>query len=399
MSPARLDSAKLSAARLWATHQMPYLAAALFAAPVHPAIGSGTVAVDASWKVHADPDVVERLPVEQMGRLLLHLIGHLLREHSDRAAALGLPDAGSPEAWNRAADAEINDDLHPLGLVPEPADDLPADLGHQAGQLAETYLATARPPRRWDCGSGCDNQPRPWDEAQGQSRPGDGLLGAEQAALLRLGAAAAIQHAHNQQPGTVPGGWLRWAERILPSRVDWRRLLAAEIRAGIFSVAGAVDYTYRRPSRRSRVSPRVILPALHRPVPQVAVVCDTSGSMHEQLLARALAEIEGILTKAGLRSAQLRVLAVDTVVHAARTVTKAAQVELLGGGGTDMGAGIQAAAALKPRPSIIIVLTDGYTPWSDRPPNGIHVIVGLLAQHHAMPLPPTPSWARTIRID
>ncbi|MGH9114821.1 MAG: vWA domain-containing protein [Acidimicrobiales bacterium] len=399
MSAPRLDASKIAAARLWATNQMPYLASAIFAAPVLAASDSATVAVDRSWQIHADPNTVDGLTVEQLGRLLLHLIGHLVREHADRAAALGLPDVGSPEAWNRAADAEINDDLHPLGLLPDVAPDLPGGLKQADGLLAENYFTVATPPRRWDCGSGCDDQRRQWDVQTVDGLPRGACLDAEQAAMLRLGIAAAIQQANNQLPGTVPGGWMRWAENLLPSKVDWRRLLAAEIRAGIFSVAGAVDYTYRRPSRRFRVSPRVVLPALHRPVPEIVVVCDTSGSMHDELLARALAEIEGILTKAGLRSRQLRVLAVDTAVHTARRVSRAAQVQLVGGGGTDMGAGIEAAAASRPKPSIVIVVTDGFTPWPDRPPKGIHVIVGLLAQHHGMALPPAPSWARTIVIE
>ena len=43
-------------------------------------------------------------------------------------------------------------------------------------------------------------------------------------------------------------------------------------------------------------------------------------------------------------------------------------IRLEGGGGTDMGAGLDAAAALRPRPDLIIVLTDGFTPWRPAPP-------------------------------
>ena len=91
------------------------------------------------------------------------------------------------------------------------------------------------------------------------------------------------------------------------------------------------------------------------------MVCDTSGSMTEDLLAAALAEVDGLLRSLGL-ARQLRVLACDTAVAPARRITSARQVELVGGGGTDMGAGIAAAAALRPRPAVTVVLTDGYTP-------------------------------------
>lgn len=34
----------------------------------------------------------------------------------------------------------------------------------------------------------------------------------------------------------------------------------------------------------------------------------------------------------------------------------------------DIAAGIEAAAALRPRPAVIVVLTDRFTPWPGRPP-------------------------------
>ena len=149
---------------------------------------------------------------------------------------------------------------------------------------------------------------------------------------------------HGREAGNVPAGLLRWAEQLLEPAVDWRKALAAELRRAVADTAGAVDYSYRRPSRRASVAGHVVLPALRRPVPDIAVVCDTSGSMSEDLLAAALAEVEGLLRAVGL-ARQLRVLACDTAVGPVRRVSSARQVELVGGGGTDMGAGIAAAGA------------------------------------------------------
>lgn len=389
-SPA-LDQHKFAAARLRATAKFPYLASAVFACSVRSEPGSGTIAVDRSWQLRADPAVVAGFSVEQLARLITHLCAHLIRDHGDRANRLGIAIEGRRAHWNRAADAEINDDLAAAGCVPEVAPELPADLECEVGRLAEHYFDDGTDgPRRWDCGSGAD----------GCERPGDGRgIGPQQAELLRLGVAADIQRYAGQHPGTVPGGWLRWAESVLPSRVDWRRVLAAEVRRAVAAVAGMVDYSYRRPSRRAHLSPEIVTATLHRPVPEVAIVCDTSGSMHDALLARALAEVEGVLTRGGLRGRQLRVLAVDTAVHAVKRVSRATQVALAGGGGTDMGAGIEAAAALRPRPSIVIVLTDGFTPWPERPPPGVRVIVGLLSQGPRIPQWDPPEWARVVVID
>jgi len=391
---------KVAAARLWAATKFPYLASALFASTVVLQPGCETISVDRQWRIYADPALLESLSAVELGKLYVHLIGHVLREHAERADFMRVREEKSREAWNRATDAEINDDLADQDAVPQVASELPADLSCGNGQLAEAYLPHAGAARRrWDCGSGCDNGNRPWDSSGSAGTNEDQGIGAQQAQLLRLGVAAEIQRQDGQLPGSVPAGLMRWAESILPSRVDWRRVLAAEIRNGIASVAGNVDYTYRKPSRRAGSAPDVVLPAMHRPVPDVAIVCDTSGSMHDELLARALSEVEGILARGGLRSAQVRVLAVDTNVHAVRRVTTARQVLLAGGGGTDMGEGIRAAAALRPRPSVIVVLTDGFTPWPTAPPRGIRVVVGLLKQYVTQPRVLAPPWARTVEIE
>lgn len=368
---------------------MPYLASALFAADIRATPDSGTIAVDRHWHVLADPAVASELTVAEMGALLLHLIGHLLRDHADRAELAGVSEH---DLWNVCADAEVNDDL-PDAVPLSRAATMPADLGQRPHRLTEEYYAGATGHPRpssgsWDCGSGADGKPRPGD--------GDDGIDASASALLQLSVAAEIQKAA-REPGTVPAGWQRWAEALLPTKVDWRRVLAAEIRRAVSYVAGRVDYSYRRPSRRGAAALPAILPTLIRPVPEVAVVCDTSGSMTGDLLEQALVEVEGILTRGGLPSGSLRVLAVDTTVHAVRRVSRASQVMLAGGGGTDMGAGIAAAAALKPRPSIVVVLTDGYTPWPSRPPRGIRVVVGLL-NFPGMPIPGAPEWARTVVI-
>ena len=395
----------LAAARLWATDRFPYLATGLFGAEVVPAPGSGTVSVDESWRMRADPELTAHWTPAQLGSVLVHHVCHLLRTHGERAQAAGVsaPDA---RLWIQAADAEINDDLVPAGLDLPGRPVLPADLGAPDGLLAEQYFqasTTARSAENknedgaakkmsmaaagdWlDCGSGADGVPRPDDGPP--ARP------AWQADLLRRQVAQDVV-AHSKQAGDVPGGLLRWAQEILNPKINWRKVLAAELRRAVAEVAGAVDYSYRRPSRRAAVAGNVVLPALRRPVPDVAVVCDTSGSMTEDLLAAALAEVEGLLRALGL-ARQVRVLACDYAAGPARRVSSARQIQLVGGGGTDMGAGIAAAVALRPRPAITVVLTDGYTPWPPAAPKGTRVVIGLLGAG----APDAPAWARSVRVE
>lgn len=403
----RLDQRKLGAARVFATSRYPYLATALFATPVRPAVNSATIAIDRRWCIHADPKVVREMSAPELGRLIVHLVSHVLREHGSRALRAGVPgDVADPVAWNRATDAEINDDLEPTFMVPDSAPELPSSFGAENGRLAEQYYELAHGgDRQWDCGSGSDGVIRPWDsETDDAHGPARGVSERD-GDWLRLAVAAELQRAEAAEPGTVPAGWIRWAQQVLPSRTDWRRVLAAEIHAGVTRALGMVDYSYSRPSRRAEASPSVVLPSLHRPLPDVAIVCDTSGSMTDDLLGRVLVEVESLLQRVGLRDTHVRVLSCDADVHSVRRVSRGSQVELLGGGGTDMGEGIAQAVGLTPRPSIVVVLTDGLTPWPDDPPRGVRVIVGLLAPtgepvrfRHFGPLAP-PSWARVVRIE
>jgi predicted metal-dependent peptidase len=392
----------LAAARVWAASKFPYLATGVFGAQVVAQAGSGTVSVDESWRMHADPELTAGWTAAQLGSVLIHHVCHLLRTHGERAQGTGVrPDEAAD--WVRAADAEINDDLVPAGLDLPGNPVLPRDLRADDGLLAEQYFdairrrAAADP--RWG-GGGADNQARsgPWLDcgsgADGIPRPGQGTGGLPpwQAELLQRQVAQDVM-AHGKLPGTVPAGLLRWAEEVLTPKVNWRAVLAAELRRAVAEVSGAVDYSYRRPSRRSAVAGPVVLPALRRPVPEVAVVCDTSGSMTEDLLAMVLAEVEGLLRALGL-ARQVRVLACDAAVAPVQRVSSARQVELIGGGGTDMGAGIGAAAALRPRPAVTVVLTDGYTPWPAVAPKGMRVVVGLLGEG----APEAPWWTRSVRV-
>jgi predicted metal-dependent peptidase len=108
------------------------------------------------------------------------------------------------------------------------------------------------------------------------------------------------------------------------------------------------------------------------------------------MLSQALAEISGILKSLGQREG-VHVLACDAEVQACRQVFRPEQVQLAGGGGTDMGTGLEAAARLRPAPQVCIVITDGHTPWPDTAPRGMKVIVALTGEGE------TPEWAKTIR--
>jgi predicted metal-dependent peptidase len=179
---------------------------------------------------------------------------------------------------------------------------------------------------------------------------------------------------------------------LAPPAVPWQQVLRGAVRGVLASEAGRTDYTYKRPSRR-RI-PGVILPGMRSPSLGVAMVVDTSGSMGTEQLGAALAEIGGVLSSAGVSRERVHVLACDAAAAAPQRVRAVSDIRLTGGGGTDMRIGIEAAARLRPQPNVIIVLTDGITPWPDQPP-GPRLVCAVIS-----PSPPrgTPEWAVTVHV-
>lgn len=156
------------------------------------------------------------------------------------------------------------------------------------------------------------------------------------------------------------GAWLDWAKNVIEPKIDPRSKLLILVRGAVDQVTGLGEYTYRRPNRRSSAdSP---LPASMAPVPRISVIIDTSGSMGDQDLGLALGIIGKVLKSLPNRDG-VRVLCGDAELQTASKVFTPKTIDLKGGGGTDMGELIKQAAAEKPAPQLILVATDGITPW------------------------------------
>lgn len=411
-SGAELDGHKLAAARLMATNHYPYLASAIFASPVLPAPGLNGVVIDRWWRVHADPQVIAHASVAEIAGELLHLTSHVLRDHAARADEIGLREPAELHHWVDAADAEITDDF-PTDTARVADRVAPGDLDLGPGRLAEEYYrrGSVREGATNDCGSGAHGAIPEWEPPPPPPRPSDpdkskpseassGIAKTEQE-LLRQKVASDIAQADHE---AVSPNLREWARSQLEKPVDWRRELAALLRQAISATAGAVDYSYRRPSRRASASHGVIMPSLQQPTVEVAVVCDTSASVSDHMLGQAIVEVDTLLRSHAVRS--VRVLSCDDQVQTVEQASRGRELTLLGGGGTDMAIGIDAAMDQRPQPDLLVVLTDGYTPWPSDPPRA-RTIVGLLGADdssdmiagttYSSPIEP-PEWARTVHI-
>jgi hypothetical protein len=119
------------------------------------------------------------------------------------------------------------------GAPRQPEDTVtPASLAVSKCDLFEQYVRELRPEMlngwlAWlDCGSGAHGGYADWELGEDGAHP----LGEYEAAAIRIRVRDAIRRGW----GTVPAGWERWAEGIAEPTEDWRALLGAAFRAGIF---------------------------------------------------------------------------------------------------------------------------------------------------------------------
>ncbi|MFF3559207.1 VWA-like domain-containing protein [Streptomyces sp. NPDC002574] len=404
-----LDREKLFAARLQAARARPYLATALFALHTVESPRVPTMAVDRHWRCYVSPAFVDRTPVEELAGVWVHEISHLLRDHhgrSDRfAREHGLTGPGERLRMNIAADCEINDDIYGDGLVRPEGAVVPASLGLPQGRLMEDYLrrfglVPLTHSIAWlDCGSGADGLDRAWDLGP---EGADGLSEQERDAV-RFRVAQGIAG----RPGSAPKGWQRWAEEAFHPPQPWRELLGAAVRSAASGPGTGEDYTYGRPSRRSAGVPGVVLPSLRRRPPRVCVVIDTSASVSDTELGSALLEVAAISRAVGGRRDMVTVVPCDASARVVHPLCRGEGIPLVGGGGTDLRTGFATALRTRPRPDVVVVLTDGQTPWPEAAP-ACRTVVGLFPRQFSssddhennpfyVPDKP-PDWARVVEI-
>jgi predicted metal-dependent peptidase len=373
-------SRALQAARVRASYQRPYFAPALFNLIPVRTDQIASMAVDSHWRLYYNDDWVKAHTVEENAAVLIHEVSHLVRDHQARKQAASVNNG---TLWNTATDCEINDDLIAEGL-PLPDDPpQPGSYGLLNGENAETYYRQLlKPPRAGDtaasagsaqivhdCGSGAHGEWRPWELPADDGSPG-GVPGVDpvKAQLVRREVAHRILD-RSGDAGDVSLGWRRWASVVLTPKVDYMATIRHAVRKALRdSTLGRYDRTYIRPHRRQACYGEFLMPSFHQPRPRPGFLIDTSSSMEDTQLARAVAELGGLTRQLGYAS-EVIVACCDVVVHDVRKVFNAARLELYGGGGTDIGAGLQWFTERKIDPiDLLVIVSDCHTPWPQEAP-------------------------------
>lgn len=404
---------RIMAARILAQSRWPYVSTLLYSLKLVESDPREvpTMAVDTGWRLYYSPDFVISESAEALATVLLHECMHCMLEHGRRFEALPIAQKNNM-IWNLAGDCAINQvlddarmpwtEVTPVRYINVEEEGVDRSMSTEAAYRTMVAYRAAHPEKQssHDCGSVSGGSNREYElEPEDENSPATPVN--QQENILDSVSSAVIEA--QKRGDNVPEALVRVARDRLEPTLDWKKLLAFNLRAAISNVAGRRDYTYARPSRRqaaiNQSGTNFVLPAMRQPQPPcVGIVLDTSGSISHDTLDLYLSEIRGIFTAVGISSG-IWVLPCDAKVHEVEKIRSfdLTKLRIRGGGGTDMRVGIEAALRIRPRVNIIVVLTDGATPWPESKPVGSILYLAVLttksfASH-------VPHWMTTVVIE
>lgn len=378
--------------RLATYEWLPYLSDMVYALTPTERPGIGTMAVDKYARLYYDPDFVRQLTKEEGTWVILHEVSHLcLRHHARSELIFGKnpPTSSATEDFNIAADLCVYELLEAFNKH------MPTKLGQLVtmewakskypgivpGSTVEEYFSVIHQQREEDEQGSDDGDQEgsgPDDDDDQDQGDGDGFQGGSAAdgiereyelppddnwqgfvedEILRR-----IERKISEQeyPGKVAGTFADSIRNHLrPAPDPWKLLRGMVGRVAANSRISPV-HTYHRRNRRQHAYPDMpLLKGVKHESPKAVAIVDTSGSMTNEALGKALNAIAQ-----GVRSlGSLRVVYGDTRVCGDVEMSKMpTSFTFTGRGGTDMCPLIEHAIN-EHDPDLICVVTDGYTPW------------------------------------
>ncbi len=191
-----------------------------------------------------------------------------------------------------------------------------------------------------------------------------------------------VQEAVSQNPGKVPGHLEAAIEALKKPIVRWRQLL----RLYMGQHLGNSRVTFSRQNRRR---PAFGNPGIsHRAAAQITCIIDTSGSVSDDMLEQYFGEIESMAHRAKINVLQWDHDFQGYDRHYRKHGWK--KFKINGRGGTDMVAPYTWLEKNRAVGDVVILLTDGYTPWPD--PKNYPCIFCITTDAEG------PKWGQTLRI-
>lgn len=391
--------AKIEAGRFIVTKRYPYFGDYVLALKPQPLERVRTFAIDRRFNLYFNEKMVETMSVEHVASSMLHHVVHLAARHHITGARI----SRYPQLYAVCACLSVNSYIEDLGLELPPWEHLPERFGLPRRKSAETYYVMLRDrleerdPVTGELGLNLAQLGEDLDDDLFDApEDGEGTFFTD--LLLDNAAQDLAPHLEGDaDSGILPLGATLHARPTKRTR-RWESLIKARIGEALEFTAGQGYSSYLVPNLRQSAMPQIRIAGTLQPKAEVAIVLDTSGSMeYQKALQRALGHVDRILRNRRTPSS-VTLLSVDADVHATKRLRSMSQLEVKGGGGTDLSTGLFALRALRPRPHVVIVLTDGQTKWPEQAPISAPYIVGQIGKL-AQGYDPPPRWAKVVQID
>jgi len=377
----------MAEARALIHKQTPYLMSLVYSFIPREAPELQTMGITKGLVLYYGPEWLLKCTPEQVAAALVHECLHILRDHLPRIAA-----CADKEKGNVAADLAINPAVEemkyklPHGVFPKDFK-LPNEL--TLGEYYDKIPASAMDKMRQGQGQG-----------QGQGTPGKGPPGQGQGMGIGSGSCGGIAGNADDQEfedaldqelggktetevkaarnktidsikkwaeakgrGNMPGSFQQFIDMDLneAAHVPWQQVLKSVLKRCCGRLeSGGQDFSRTHPSKRSYAR-GMIIPGMVDYQPEVAFILDTSGSMSDKDIQECLREAIGVLKSLNIETAWLLQadMSVATAPKKVRVKDIKAGLTIHGRGGTDFDDAFRKVDRLKPRPDLVIYLTDG----------------------------------------
>lgn len=337
---------KLAKAKSRVVLRAPFFATILLGMDLQivPDLNPPTMATNGK-SIFVHPGFVEACSVEEVCGVLCHETMHVAMLHPWRRGTR------QPKKANVAMDYSINQIIEEAGFS------LPKgclnDPQYHGMSFEAIYAKLPDPPPDDGSGQGSGGQgPEQFDDCM--DAPGGEAQRQQDEAEAKIRVKQAANAAKAQ--GKLPSSLEKLVGDVLQPKIDWRE----ELRRYMTTVL-KTDQAWNR-GQRKFLSQGLYLPALHSPGMGVVVVgIDTSGSVYEQA-PEFLSEVQAICEdcspeKIVVIQCDAKVTAVDEYAAGDPITAK-----IKGGGGTDLR---RIYDKVLEAPSVMVLLTDGQTPWPD----------------------------------
>ena len=330
-------------------------------------------AVDNKGNLYYNPKLVKEMDIEELKGVLAHEVMHLVLEHLERG------ENKSHEVYNIATDLVINCILKnnnfrlPNGLIPyNNSFDFKEDEkiiftidNLDKKNAEEVYNEIIKQFKKHQKNEPklkkvCENGRFDEHKYGKKSKNGNGKDEKKEKAELQKKWKKVFSEAsvYAKQQGKLPVGIDRLIDVVLNEKVSWKTLLYKYITNEL-----PFDYTYNKPSRRSRAT-GIYMPSILKENIEIVVAIDTSGSIQQKELSEFLGEIINI--SKSFNNITMKVIVCDCEIKDVYDVKNGSiqtilDLKIRGGGGTSHKPVYDYVRTNLPNTKFIINFTDGYS--------------------------------------